>query len=172
MENPIWPELTPIERVERLNFMIERNLEGFVDKHNVRDIYDDLKDFRFICLSLALMKCSMAVYTSCCEDIEEETKTRFRDEWEVVQENLRNKLPSSLADEVLGFAKHYGSIVVRLFAQLWDELREMDKAEQDLHFNILNLYVRGYGELEKQICLNFRETFCTLMQKFCNEFRD
>lgn len=172
MENPIWSELTPIERVERLNFMIERNLENFVDEHNVIDVFDDLKDFRFICLSLALMQCSMAMYALCCEDIDEKTKIRFNDKWKALQDSLYNKLPPSLAGEVLEFAKHYGSIIVRLFAQLRDEFRKMDKAEYDLRFSIFNLYVRGYGELEKKICLNFRETFCTLMQIFCNEFRD
>lgn len=170
MENLIWPELTPVERVERLNFMIERNLEKFVDKHNVLEFFDDLRDFRVICLSLALMKCSMAVYTSCLENIDEETKVRFQDEWMGQQSTLRNKLPDPLADEVISFAKHYGAIVVRLYAQIWDEFRSMDDSERDLRFKILKLYVRGYGDVENQACLNFRETFCTLMRKFGRDF--
>lgn len=172
MGNLIWPELTPLERIERLNFMIDRDLEKFVNKHNVCDIFEDLREFRFICLSLALMKCSMTVYASCLEDLDEDTKSRFHEGWENQQIVLRGKLPLPLSKEIIDFATRYGFIVVRLYVQIWDELKNIAAEEREFRFNVLKQYVRGYGDLEEQNCLNFRETFCTLMQKFCNEFRD
>ena len=166
MDIQIWPELKPVERIEKLNFMVECDLEKIVDKHNVRDIkgYEDLQGFRFTCLSLALIDCSMYEYTQSFERFDEKTKARYHAKWEAQQELLRDKLPLSLADDVINFAEDYGFYIVRFYATLWKELSSMNKDERDAYFHGLKCYVNGYRD-EKGVCVNFREAFCTM--SFC-----